>query len=93
MIGFEDCESLVAGLKRRAAAGRCSVRHFSVNQQSSEMEELGNAYGLPEMGNPAGGLTDVKRDMPPLLRSMEAGAYKPEILQPLRGISPSAGVG
>ena len=69
LIGFEDCESLFAHLgNRKAIRGKYLARHFLGIQQSLETAGLDNVCWLAGPENLAGGSTEVKWNLAPLVR-------------------------
>ena len=78
MLGVQDCRSLVAHLRnKKTVEEKYVARHFSGIQ-------LDYTYWLPGTQNAADCLADVKRDMAPLLRILQLGAFCPSALHPLR---------
>ena len=88
LVGLEYCEKLFTHLRnKKPAAGKFLVRYFLTIRQALETQELGNVYSLPGLGGPADGLTKTRRDIVPLLRRLEPGAYTPGALRPLEGVA------
>ena len=58
---------------RQTIAEKYSARHFLRMQQSLEPAELGNAYWLPGLENPAECLAEVKGERAPILRLLKPG--------------------
>ena len=87
-IGFGDCDSLFARMKKRkAAAKKYSPRNSRGKRRSLESRELGNSRLLPGLGNPADAPTEVVSDMAPLRRLLVSGTVSLRIRRPLRGVS------
>ena len=75
LAGLKDCETLFTHLQnKKLIAGKFPVRHFLATQQAIGLEELGNVYWLPGLGNPADGLTKIKSDLAPRLRLLGSGS-------------------
>ena len=74
MVGLEDCESLSTRLKKKKmSTEKFPAPRFLNIQQAIGIRELGNAYWIPGMENPADGLTKLKSAFLPLLRLSESG--------------------
>ena len=87
-VGMVDCESLVTHLEnRKTVTEKCLVRRFLSIQQFFGGGELENAYWLPVVGNPAGGLAQIKSEMGPILSLLDTGRFQPGFLRPLKGIA------
>ena len=87
-MGLEDSEGLFTHLKKnKLITEKFSARHFLAMQQAIDIQGLRNVYWIPAREDPADGLTKLRREVPPLLRLMETGAYNPGYLRPLKGVA------
>ena len=88
LVGMEDCESLFTHLKNsKMITGKYLVRHSPRIQQFIEEGDLDNVYWIPGTGNPADGLTKIRREMGPIVALLETGRLQPGLLRPLKGLA------
>ena len=88
VVASEYCERLFAHLKtQKMIAEKYLVRNFLIIQQALKEGDFENAFWLPGTENLSDSLAQARRDMVPLLRVLESGAFCPGRLRPLKGVA------